>query len=50
MLVSVCVLLAASFPATSAKADYIVPDAKFEALKPKGLRVSIPGMRNKSLP
>jgi hypothetical protein len=46
MLISVCVLLAAGFLATCAQDGYIVPDAKFEALKPRGLRISIPGMRN----
>jgi hypothetical protein len=47
MLIGVCVLLAAGFPATPAQAEYTVPDAKFEALTPRGFRVSIPGMKNK---
>jgi hypothetical protein len=45
MLFSVCVLLAAASSAIAAQDKYVVPDAKFEALKPRGLRVSIPGMR-----
>jgi hypothetical protein len=40
------VLVAIGFASALAQGEYIVPDAKFEALKPRGLRVSIPGMRN----
>jgi hypothetical protein len=40
------VLVAIGFASALAQGEYNVPDAKFEALKPRGLRVSIPGMRN----
>lgn len=40
------VLVAIGFASALARGEYVVPDAKFEALKPRGLRVSIPGMRN----
>jgi hypothetical protein len=46
MQLRVCVALALGFASALAQYDYIVPDAKLEALKPRGLRVSIPGMIN----
>lgn len=45
MKLCVRVLVALGLASALAQGEYVVPDAKFEALKPRGLRVSIPGMR-----
>lgn len=42
MEMRVRVLVAIGFACALARGEYVVPDAKFEALKPRGLRVSIP--------